>query len=51
MRALGGYMPQNVCWSDSKARGIGVERRYMSSLRDFTLGMNPSWSTYRCLSR
>lgn len=51
MRAFAGYMPQNVSWSDSKARGIGVERRYMSSLCDLMLGMNPSWSTYKCLSR
>ena len=25
--AVNGYMPQNVCWTDSKALGIGVARR------------------------
>lgn len=45
VRALGGYMPQNTCWRDSRARGIGVVRRYMSSVSDLIRGMKPSWST------
>lgn len=45
VRALWGYMPQNVCCSDSMARGIGVVRRYMWSVFEMISGMNPSWST------
>lgn len=42
VRAVRGYIPQKVCCIDSKARGMGVARRYIISASAITLGMKPS---------
>ena len=42
VRALAGYIPQKACCRDSRARGIGVARRYISSVSDLIFGMKPS---------
>lgn len=44
VRALDGYSPQKTLCKDSKARGTGVERRYMLSVLDIISGMKPSRS-------
>src|SRR5256885_2240330 len=45
VRAVRGYMPQKTCWTDSRARGIGVARKYIMSADEMSGGMNLSWST------
>jgi len=41
-RAEGGYMPQKLCCSDSKALGMGVARRYIMSALSICFGIKPS---------
>ena len=34
-----GYSPAKACWTDSRARGIGVARIYIKSLSDIAFGI------------
>ena len=45
VRQLRGYIPQKLCWTDSRARGSGVARRYIMSASEIKVGINLSCST------
>ena len=51
VRAVSGYIPQKLSCTDSRARGIGVARKYIISASAISLGINASWSTYRWRNR
>ena len=40
VRAEAGYMPMKLCCTESRARGMGVARRYIMSASLIILGMN-----------
>jgi hypothetical protein len=42
VRAVKGYMPQKTCWTDSRARGMGVARMYIMSADEISGGINLS---------